>query len=436
MRGQLELPVGDRASVVLDGVIPDDPTVTVERTGPTTTTTTLSADPEKHVQAFAPRDLHGVLDTSEQVSLVEARNHGGSGHFGAPFFEPDAAIFGAHVTRDQPYTAIRFRLDDPSWLVHLTDGDSAVVPDDHSILRAEVTDGTAWLVYESAQPSDLDQLMRRAVSGCRALAWLVLDRQLVVMRTQVRISDGPWLRVHGANFEHEEPVEWKKPLLDPALLTVEKFAEWIAMHSRLDGLDWAVMELDSDRPVEVRAMLGTTLIEGFHRRLPFPQKRFPEASKNALRAIRSAATAAAEAEARKHQGVDPEAVREAVRAAVGHLGDVGFSARVRDMQAEVADVVPDLIAAVPDIAQLYKNARNDLAHHLRPRDGVHGASFLRWAASAHSLPWFLRAFLLTRAGYDHAALAEAIDKRDRYQYECANTRAFLRELQRVEAETQ
>jgi hypothetical protein len=171
----------------LAGAIAEDPRVTVEHT-PTVTVTSMSADPADYVAAFAPVDLHGQLDSGELVSLLSAQNRG----LFTPVYVARVAVFGAHVSGDQLYSAVRFRIDVPYWTAHLPDGESHTVPDNGSILRAvtpeEGLDQGMWLVYESAQPCSRRDLDSRVLAGCRALARLALDRPLAVRTVEVRIS--------------------------------------------------------------------------------------------------------------------------------------------------------------------------------------------------------------------------------------------------------
>ena len=183
----------------------------------------------------------------------------------------------------QLYSAVRFRIDDPRWTAHLGDGENHIVPGDRSVLRADAPeagqDEGIWLVYESAEPCSIRDLDSRVLASCRALARLALDRPLAVRTIEVRISqDDDWLPLHSKAYS--APVSgYGESLLPPAELTVERFAEWIALNGRLDGLASAVDGL-GEGTVQSQVLVGTSLVEGLHRRLPYKQSQFPAASRS------------------------------------------------------------------------------------------------------------------------------------------------------------
>ena len=299
--------IGERTEATLEGrltagLVPGPRPVPVR---PGDMASVMKSHAAGSVARFRAISFQGQLDTGELVTLLDANDHGrpgGSAHYIAPL-----AVIGAHVSVDHIYNAIRFRLDDPFWLSHLADGASAVVEDDQSILRVEASSDGIWLVYESATPATLRQLEMRAVSGCLALAQLALfpDKDLVASETHIRIeSDSAWLPLHGPAFCAEPDAARLDTLLPPKELTIERFARWIELNDRFDGLAWAVAR-KMEVPVQLQVQLLTSLVEGFHRRLtpPEEQTRFPGTSKAALKRVREAAakTAADQAE---QEGID------------------------------------------------------------------------------------------------------------------------------------
>ena len=175
------------------------------------------------------------------------------------------AVFGANVKPDQLYSTVRFRLDDPYWLGHLSDGDASVVEDDQSILRVKSDPDGNWLGYESSSPGTLRQLEIRVMSSCLALAQLVLcpDEDLVTRETQVRIDpDGDWLDVTGPAFCAEPSNPRLDTLLPRTELNVDRFAKWIELNDEFDGLAWAVAR-DMKVAVQAQVQLLTSLVEGF-----------------------------------------------------------------------------------------------------------------------------------------------------------------------------
>ncbi len=241
--GEFTAKVGDKAEVSLTKNLVADPRVSIHR-DPERKATVLavSGSPVRSVASFQPITLHGHLDTDEPVTLLEAQNYGSAGRQ-APRYRAPSAVLGAHVSGDQRYSAVRFRIDRPHWTGHLTDGDSSAVEDDGSTLSIEASDDGNWLLYESSAPITLRQIEIRVTSACLALLHLALypDEDRATRETQVRINAaGPWLTVYGSAF-HAEPGDAEyETLLTREHLTIDRFAKWIALHDRLDGLPWVV----------------------------------------------------------------------------------------------------------------------------------------------------------------------------------------------------
>lgn len=280
--------------------------------------------------------------------MFDATNEGMSGaaaHYVAPI-----AVLGAHVTSEQRYATVRFRVDHPYLLSHLTDNDSSVVGDDRSTLSVEASAHGNWLVYQSSTPATLSQLQMRAISGCVVLAQLVLfpdqerEFDLRTREAQVRLDPaGPWLTVRGPMFCAPTPAALDTDfLLPPTELTVERFANWIAVNDKFDGLAWAVVRRMMI-PVQLQVQLLTSLVEGVHLRLtpPSQQRWLPDASKAALKRIREAATQAAVEQAHK-DGLDPDVVGTRVWNALGHWVDKSYLERAEEVVAAVCAAVPEI----------------------------------------------------------------------------------------------
>ena len=107
--------------------------------------------------------------TSQRARREQFRRPGAPPRYVAPL-----AVLGAHVTLEQLYSTVRFRLDHPYWMSHLSDNESSVVEDDRSTLSVEASEEGNWLVYTSSTPATLSQLEIRAISSCLALAQLAL----------------------------------------------------------------------------------------------------------------------------------------------------------------------------------------------------------------------------------------------------------------------
>jgi hypothetical protein len=427
VRGEFTAEVGEKPEATLTANLVDDLRVTIRKdSAGRETGFAVSALPARSVASFLPVTLLGQLDTGELVTLLEAQNHGGAGRF-APRYRAPAAVLGAHVTDDQLYSAVRFRLDRPHWLGHLVDGESSVVDDDQSSLSIEASEDGNWLVYESASPITLRQIEIRVTSACLALLHLALypDANRATRETWVRIGPTePWLTAYGPAFYAEPGDVEHQPLLTREHLTIEQFADWIALHDRLDGLPWAVARPETGA-VQTRILLLTPLIEGFHRRLPgYEQAKFPGASKSVRSEILQAARAAAGLQAQK-AGLDEERVKDAVI----FLTEVSFQKRSEDIVAEVCSVLPEITESITDLPRRIKQGGNDLAHHLaRKTPPPLRARVLEWLVVSEATSWLLRCLLLLRAGFEPDALRESLFRFQRFGFYRANTAQHVREL--------
>lgn len=429
--GHFTAELGQNPEVTLTDELVPDPRVSVTYDASRNVVAVAhSAEAKRSVAAFLAITVHGELDSSVPLTLLRAQNHGGSGF--KPHYYATSAVVGAHVSDDQLYTAVRFRMDRPYSLAHLADGESCVVEDDGSTLTSETSESDGWdkdnwLVYESATRATLRQLEIRVVSGCLALLQLAMypakDRK--TRETQVRIEPGgAWLPVYGpafcaqlCDFEHE-------PLLRPDQLSIERYAKWIALHSKLDGLTWVVA-----RPFkgaeQVRVLLFSTLIEGFHRALDgYEKAKFPGVDPKVLRAILEAARGAATVQAAA-EGLDASLVEKAVTL----FTEVSFQERARAIVAEVSSVVPEIVESIANPPQRITKARNALAHHLT-RDATRPLETraLEWRVVSNVAAWLLRCLLLLRVGIEPEVLHERLLMCQRFAFFRANTAQHVSEL--------
>lgn len=446
VRGDFTATVGERAEVTLDGGLPVGLISGGQPPAPAPTPGNMASVMKAHAAGSAARfravTVAGRLATGELVSLLEARNFGGPGL--APRYVAAATIIGtALVASDQGYTTVRFLLDNPLWIGHLTDGDSAVVEDDQSILSVEASREGNWLVYQSSSPVTLRQLESRVVSGCLALAQLALfpDENLVTRQTQVRIGpDDAWLTVHGPAFCAEHHHGRLRTLLPPTELTVERFATWIEVNDRFDGLAWAIVR-KMDTPIQLQVQLLTSLIEGFHRRLPFKQlwlsnetdEQKNQEQQDALQRIRDVAVEAAVVQAKADGQLDHELVRRRVNDALGHLGERSYRERASDIVEEVLAAVPEIGESVAKLPARLRDSRIEFAHQLpQPKMNDTKDPFdkrvLGWIALSRITSWLIRALLLLHVGIDAQLLREKCLDHEQFAFHQVNLDHLLRKL--------
>jgi len=424
--GELTAEVGSYAVASLSQNLVPDPRVTITKDPERRQTTmAFSALPERSVRSFLPITLHGQLGTGDSVTLLHAQNYGAAGNF-APQYRAPAAVLGVKVTNDQLYRAVRFRMDRPHWLQHMSAGESSEI-EDGSTLTVDSSDGENWLVYESSSPLTLRQLEIRVISGCLALLHLAIypDEDKAIRDTQVRIEPGgAWLTVIGPAFWAEWGELESQPLLAASDLTVKHYADWIPVHSKLDGLTWVVARPFTGA-VQTRVLLYTTIIEGFHRALPgYEKQKFPGVDPEVLHRILVAARSAAVAQA-AIEGLDQELVEKAVTL----YTEVSFQERAAAIVAEVTGVIPELTESIANLPRRITKARNNLAHHLtrKARKPIE-VRVLEWLVVSEAISWLLRALLLLRVGIDPQVLRRRFLDFQRFGFFRANTQQHVSEL--------
>jgi hypothetical protein len=447
VRGDFTATVGEQGEVTLDGGLPVGMIPGGHPPVPTPKLGDMASVMKAHAAGAAARfrsvTVAGRLATGEYVTLLDAPNYGGPGF--APRYVASATIIGAApVASDQIYSTVRFLLDNPFWLGHLTDGHSATVEDDQSTLSVEFSPEGNWLVYESSSLVTLRQLESRVVSGCLALAQLALfpSDNLVARRTQVRVGPGShWLTVHGPTFCAEPKNARMDTLLPWTELTVERFARWIEMNDRFDGLAWAVAREEAGAPIQVEVQLLTSLVEGFHRRLPFKQLWLPDETdeeirkeqQDALKRVRQAAVEAAAKQAKSDGHLDHDAVRRRVNDALGHLGERSYRERASDVVEEVIAAVPEIGESIARLPSLLRDSRIDFAHQLpQPKMDDMKDPFdkrvLRWLALSRATTWLIRVLLLLHIGVDPQLLREKLLEHQRFAFHRVNLDQIIREL--------
>lgn len=446
VQGAFTAIAGEQAEVTLDGGLPvglipgGQPPVPAAKVGDMASV--MRSHAAGSAARFRPVTVAGRLAGGGFVTLLNAPNFGGPGS--APRYVSSATIIGAApVTSDQSYSAVRFLLDNPLWLAHLTDGDSAVVEDDQSVLNVESSPDGNWLVYESSSPVGLRQVESRVVSGCLALAQLALfpETDLVARQTQVRVEpDGPWLAVHGPAFGVEPEHQRLQTLLPRTELTVERFASWIELNDRFDGLAWAIAK-EMEMAIQLQVQVLTSLVEGFHRRLPFQQLWLPaEADEQksreqraALQRVREAAVEAAATQAQRDGQLDHELVRRRVSDALGHLGERSYRERATDIVDAVLTAVPEIGESVANIPPRLRDSRIEFAHQL-PQPSMSDSKdpfemrALRWIALSRLTTWLIRVLLLLHVGVDSGLLRERCLEHERFAFYRVNLDKLVREL--------
>ena len=422
---------GHKPEVVLAGSLVHDPRVRSTGAGGRVFMSSAAAT----VKAFQPITLQGQLDTGHAVTLVNAYNHGRDGnYFGSPHYKADYAVSGdRHVSGvDQLFSAVRFRFGDPYWLGHLRGSKASAAGSDGSALSVETSDDGNWLVYTAAAPSTLRQLKTRVVSGCLALAELVLDQDFAARDMHVRVNDDdPWLTIHGPEFSTPPNEFDADTLLRREELTVERFAKWIPFNDGLDGLA-SVVARPIKASLRTQVLVVTPLVEGLHRRMPktFEQSKFARASPSVLKRIKEASRRAARVTATNRRNLDPQQVDVAVMDSVSHFDDVDYVQRATDLVTTVCAAIPEIAESVADLPEHLTKAHHEMAHQLPLKEENEPLEVrnLRWLVVANITPWLLRGLLLLEAGIDPSVLHDRYLAYDRFLHFRADVAQFVGEL--------
>jgi hypothetical protein len=292
-----------------------------------------------------------------------------------------------------------------------------VVSDDGSTLSVDDGDEGNRLVYVAAAPASFRQLEMRVITACRVLAELALDLQIDARSVDLRVGSGPWLPVLGGAFNEDPGAFDPDTLLLRHELTLERFAAWIVLNDRLDGLGAAVAR-KQQATLQVLAPVVTSLLEGLHRRLPYEQLKFPGVPKAALKRIRGAASDGARRQA-EIEGLNADQAANSLNI----FGAGSFRDRVKTVIADVCASVPEITESVPNLADLLTTTRHELAHHLVPDDSKEPfeSRVLRWIVVSTVTPWLLRCLLLIHAGIDREVLHNRLLMSQRFGLFRANT---------------
>ncbi|MDV6280173.1 HEPN domain-containing protein [Rhodococcus jostii] len=391
---------------------------------------TQSGRPEDVVADFAPITVHGTLDSGRDVTLVDAM---GTAILFDQTFRVGYVLDGAHVDgHDQRFSAVRFQLDDPGWWTNLEDGMTAEAGTvgSLSVLREG---GLVWFVFEFTEPVTLRECDSSVVLPARTLANLATMLDFQIGPTQLRVdADGSsWITVLSKN-RTPRPVKYggSRPpefLLRPAaVLTVERFAQWINVSAGMDGLPVVVANPPTNAAIETKALTMASVAEGLHRRLFDESKRFQTIKPAQRKIARKAAVAIGVMAFEKAGYSDLEEVRDVLTKALGHITEMPYRSRLEDLQQEAVSVVPEVTASFqePTWAQLVVKTRNLLAHQLDGDKRTMLQKIDDMTLVAWSLPWVLRIVLLLRAGVEPTVIRNGLVNFSPFQYYQANIAAI------------
>lgn len=395
---------------------------------------TQSEDPADVVADFSPITIHGVLDTGREITLVDAM-----GTAGPDFqsFRVRYVLDGAHVDgHEERFSAVRFQLDDPWWWAHLKDGMSAQAGAVGSLSISR--DGqSVWFVFESAEPMTLRECDSLVISPVLTLTRLAFDVDLGIGPTQLRVdpATSPWISVLTKRRSLEPVRRTKLPtdlLLPKSVLGIDNFATWIALSVDLDGLAAVVAHPPKGVAIQAKALTMAAVTEGLHRRLFSGTKRFQSLGPAQRRKVRNDAIDAGTKAFEIAGYPDLVEARDALTEALGHLSDVSYLSRLRELEKDATEVVPQVTAEFPNDSwgPLVVKTRNLLAHQLSNDKRVMLEKIDAMTLVTWSLPWVLRIVLLRQARVEPKIIRECFAEFSAFQYYQANVAAVQADSQR------
>lgn len=327
-----------------------------------------SAHPGKIVADFMPRDILGVLDDDEPVSLMGALMDNPSLVFtsAGQSFHGNHSLFGAHLLNQHaPVDGLRW-----TWstrgerVLRAITGEAPVEGNQPGTLEPWVFDGTDGLQFKGQSPFPLQILLNEVQNSCSQLLGLWYAQKVPkVSGIEVLVGDR-WCTFH-MRGQHA-PSLARTELMPLELLSVATFARWISLASRIFPFPFIlnaptnVLQLDAQ-------VLGT-VVEGLHYRLEGKGSRFPGLSRRAVE------RAADEARRAGVQALMDEGYSDATEAGrilgetLGHLNDMPYQDRALDLVRPVHMLAPSLFG--PDLqgwVQMVKTVRNHQSHQAEVR---------------------------------------------------------------------
>lgn len=428
VKGWLSLAGPDEPTLETLGRIFDERShvVTVSPTGGVTVT--QSGDPEDLIADFEPRTILGELADGRSVSLIDAQGHKKDGGFFSleyrQVFKARYVVMDEHVNgAEQRFHSVRFRVQGPYW--RGPEQDEASTSDGgHLVMRKE--DGHQLFEFIPSSALTLREIGNRVLNPITTLTSLATKNDAVDCDLEVRINaDGAWRQAHRERGMAEAG---SHPLLDTIHLTAERFATWIDLRKRTDGLDAAVLDELRGAAIQTQVLTLGSVAEGLHRRLFDEKKRIPSLSPGKTEKLRRAARVAGLELLNDGAFTDNDRAEFAdmIQEAFGHINDQTFRRRMADLLQQAQDSIPEIAAPFADWPTAVAYARNTLAHQGTNQDVDQTEQFIDLLiALSYSIAWILRTNLLRRAGFDNATLREAYRLSSAYNHHITNCRRAL-----------
>jgi hypothetical protein len=139
---------------------------------------------------------------------------------------------------------------------------------DGSVLRILTVDRPGdeqWFEFEPAQPATLNHLDMQVINPIITLYSLVTGDSTDQRDPEVRLdADSAWMRVYQGM---RDPGQRGHDLLAANLLTPDRFARWIDLRTKSDGLEAAALDELNGAVIQIQVLALAAIAEGLHRKL-------------------------------------------------------------------------------------------------------------------------------------------------------------------------
>ncbi|MBJ8348272.1 HEPN domain-containing protein [Antrihabitans sp. YC2-6] len=426
------------AAVLANSLVDDVHFHEVEDDNPGHTKLTF-APPADRVAAFQPATLHAHLVDGTWATGLFAQNHGGDAVMtGDPIYRIRYLLIGDTLhDEDDYYEAVRFQLDAPGWMPRVWAEQKKAPVGETGALDTDSDEDGSWLRYVAHKNVPLNGMVDDIVYACLTFMKIALRKPLTIFRVQVRREGAnTWTEVLSRRA-HDTPHGLRpEPLLAPECLTIERFARFLTLHHRLDGLTDPVAHPPGG-PIQVQLLAQAAVVEGIHRRLWKDRKRFQPPEGKSLKAARKAAKKAGVTQLVEDGIADEATATKCFDDALAHIDEISFVERVVEVVAEVNNVLPEVFESVPGFALRLVAARDELAHQLKSNDPdpepLH-RKLDRWTVLNWVTPWMLQVLILLRAGVTPQEVATCIQISRDFAFHRANTATVATELGWIDAD--
>lgn len=327
-------------------------------------TISFSSHPRKLVADFEPRDIVGVLENDEPVSLFGALMSDPSSRFLGvnQSFRGYTSLVGAHLpSKHADVGGIR-------WTWTGTDGRFLATTAADATIEGALAGGLQlWahetghgLQFEGASPLPLQVLLNDIQNTCSQLPGLwYAQNPPEVSHIEILVQDR-WCSFHLK--KRNAPALKRTQLLPSEDLTVDTFARWISLAYKIFPFPFIVNAPTNNLQLDAQ-VLGT-VVEGLHYRFNGKGVRITDFSRAAVtRAAGVARDAGVRALVDVEHYPDEEEATLIFNETLGHLNKMTYQDRALELLKPVYELVPSLFG--PDFTgwvRMVKEIRNAQSH--------------------------------------------------------------------------